>query len=275
MVHVRDAFRRRRLILAGCMFAVVFSTAMSASAQQRSATCSTFNGSNEPTSKFKTGDIMVVRGTGFGAGSVVLVSLQQDTRNVELGRVSANDLGAFTLSGVNVPDTVVAGAGVVRALDARGSATCSITVGGVAEGETSDSMHLVYVIWGSALALFGAFLAVLTYRRWKTQRLRTAVEGFEWRERYEEPRAVEDDTDADDVDFEDFRAPVEMETDEAPRFEPPDVSEPDPDLEPSDEPPMLPVGWDHGRLRPNRQTSDAISRLRREVKSWKDDGRRP
>ena len=269
--------RLLRFLPALILVAIVMPT--SASAQQSSATCSTFNGGNEPTTSFRAGDPIVVRGTGFGSSSAVLVSIQQDTTNAALGRASATDLGGFSLPATTIPDTVQSGPAVVRAIDARGSATCSISITGAA-ATTSGGMRLLYIVWGSALAIFGVFLAVLTYRRWKTQRLRDAVASFGRDDRDEIVPAplVDDEPSYEEPSYE-GRSYDERSYDEPADDEPlvdddtdDDLYQPEREREPvvaSDEPQMLPVGWDNGRLRPKRQ-SDAISRLRREVQTWKE-----
>jgi hypothetical protein len=152
------------------------------------ATCNTFDSNNTPTTAFTGGEKIVVRGTGFAANSVVLVNLQQGNRTIDLARVRANDLGAFALSDATVPADVGEGDAAIRALDARGSATCAITL---APGEDADgSLGGLFLVWGIVLAAFGAVLAALTYRRWKAARLREAVDSLAWRDPSEE-RAVE------------------------------------------------------------------------------------
>lgn len=241
-------------------------------AQRAPATCSTYDGSSAPSSSFKGGDRIVIRGTGFGPGSLVLVSLQQGTRTVELARVGANDLGAFTLTGGVIPDTVTGGKAAIRAIDARGSATCPVTLTAGAAAE-EGGMTGLYLVWGFLLAVFGAFLAVLTYRRWKTERLSEAVDRISWsdtddglaRERSTR-MAWEPDVDDREVDQQDqWLTPEPVEEPMVPQGPPP-LTDADEEL---DEPSVLPVGWDQSRLRPRRQTSDAISRLRREVRTWK------
>ena len=53
-----------------------------------------------------------------------------------------------------------------------------------------------------------------------------------------------------------------------------DLNEADPappDLADEDvsEPPVLPMDWDDGRLKPRPRGSDAIARLKREVRNWR------
>ena len=147
------------------------------------STCNTFDVNNVPTSAFRGGDKIVVRGTGFGPNSLVIVNLQQGTRTVDLARVNANDLGAFVLDDATIPATVIAGDAAIRALDARGSATCPVTL--AASEEDKSSLRGLFLVWGSLLGAFAAVLALLTYRRWKAERLRDAVDSLAWREQYE------------------------------------------------------------------------------------------
>ena len=293
--------------------AAMFAYAGSAGAQTSAATCSTFNATNEPASRFDAGDEIIVRGTGFGAKSLVFVRFEQGARTAELARADANDLGAFTSPKAKIPGAIVDGAASIIALDARGSATCEITVIQAAADEDGDLGGL-YLVWGSALAIFGVILAVLTYRRWKAERLREAMDRIGRRDRSpgrpgrKEGRAHDDDlVGAWELDpwesgaverspDERVRSDVEPEQPDAVTFpigpDPigpealdDDGEDDDEDLErwsePEDdapsttkpdegvnEPPRLPDGWDSGRLRPNRQASDAIERLRREVRTW-------
>jgi hypothetical protein len=147
------------------------------------ATCSTFDANNTPTTAFRGGEKIVVRGTGFAANSIVLVNLLQGNRTVELDRVRANDLGAFAMTDATVPGSVSDGDAAIRALDARGSATCALTL--TAGDGSEGSLGGLFWVWGVGLALFGLVLAMLTYRRWKGARLREAVDSLAWREQYE------------------------------------------------------------------------------------------
>jgi hypothetical protein len=280
----------------------------------RPATCSTFNAESEPASTFSAGDAVTVRGTGFGPRSVVLVNFQQDTRTVELARATTNDLGAFRVSDAQIPDSVVGGKASIRALDARGSATCNITVKGSGKDEESG-LGALYVVWGGLLAVFGGFLGLVTYRRWKADRLREAMEGFAQqtpdprpsrqrssaRSRFGTDESSTDlpsrgSLDVSEDGFEDewaFREHVPAgwvrERSRAPTASARRSSRSDfgwsarSDDEDADvwsasssddddhivAPPRLPDDWDEGRLRTRRQPSEAIERLRREVRSWK------
>ena len=187
----------RLAIAASAALALVFAMSATPAVAQPAppATCSTFNASSEPSSTFAPGEKLTVRGTGFGPRSHVLVSLQQGIRTVELAEATANDLGAFSASGAQIPDTVVGGKASIRALDARGSAVCGITVSGSAKNDESG-LGVLYVVWGTMLALFGLFLVVLTYRRWKAERLREAVDQLA--ARGEEDARPSDHDEADD-----------------------------------------------------------------------------
>ena len=273
------------------------------------ATCATFNAASEPSSRFEPGDAITVRGTGFGAKSLVLVSFQQGTRTVELARATANDLGAFRASNAQIPSSVIGGKASIRALDARGSAICTIRVIGGTEQE--GGLGALYVVWGSLLAAFGVFLAALTYRRWKADRLRDAMDALARRDGTGES----DDTREPQRHLVRETASARSAISDAPPFVPrwarrssssfddeeivgaddefadewafrehgpagwvrdpiPTAPKEQQDVEPTEgdelqEPPLLPDDWDDGRLKPTRRTSDAIERLRREVGSWK------
>jgi hypothetical protein len=293
----------------------LFASGAEAQAPAR-ATCTTFNASNEPASAFDAGDEIIVRGTGFGSKSLVFVRFEQGARTAELARADANDLGALAAPKAEIPGSVVDGPASIIALDARGSATCEITVREVAADEGGDLGGL-YLVWGSALAIFAVILGVLTYRRWKAERLNEAMEHLGRRERPEEgpgrqkdgPKEEDEAAGTWELDpWESEQAAMERSgsrdvegpADDRPQPEPrpkqqpvtfpigPEEDdadddrwiEPVEDEEPSPavpevpeapevkEPPRLPDGWDSGRLRPSRQASDAIERLRREVRTW-------
>lgn len=147
------------------------------------ASCTTYDAQSLPTSTFRGGEKIIVKGTGFGPNARVLVSLQQGTRTIELTGADANDLGAFTVTDAAIPRTVADGEAAIRAIDARGSATCPITLEAAAEEETGLSG--VFWIWGGLLAVFAIVLGALTYRRWKTERLKEAVDSLAWREQFD------------------------------------------------------------------------------------------
>ncbi len=179
---------RMRSVVGVCLL-VAFIGVVSSPEAVAAATCNTFDAGNVPTTAFRGGDKIVVRGTGFAANSVVLVNLLQGNRTIELDRVRANDLGAFALTDATVPGTVADGEAAIRALDARGSATCALTL---SAGEGSESsLGGLFWVWGVVLALFGGVLALLTYRRWKAERLREAVDSLAWREQYEQREVAE------------------------------------------------------------------------------------
>jgi hypothetical protein len=318
------------LALAGVMlFAPV------AGAQTGKPACSTFNEQNEPSPTFDAGEKVIVRGTGFGAKSLVFVRFEQGTRNAELVRPTANDLGAFTTQATAFPADVIDGPATIRALDARGAATCDVTMRGGSSGD-EGGLGGLYLVWGAALALFAVILGVLTYRRYKAERLNAAMDKLSftapakakatsdaweldaWEQEAASARQAPapvppgsadvrawgrsdesgaDATDEDDVEWFDpeadpasvkdprihvFETDEPLEPEPEPEPEPEQGPEPEPEPEPEpaphvasrphveepSEPPHLPVGWDAGRLRPNRQTSDAIERLRREVRTW-------
>lgn len=145
--------------------------------------CNTFDGNNTPTNAFRGGDTIIVRGTGFTANTLVLVNLLHGGQTTQLSRVRANDLGAFAMTDAAVPADVSDGAAAIKAEDARSSATCDVTL---TAGEGKDgSLGGVFLIWGIVLALFGGVLGLFTYRRWKADRLREAVDSLAWREQYE------------------------------------------------------------------------------------------
>jgi hypothetical protein len=178
MIVVR-AFR----VLALLFLVVAFGAATMPSGQA-AASCATFDADNIPTTAFRGGDEIVVRGTGFGPNSIVIVNLQQGTRTIDLARVSANDLGAFRLDDGIIPESVIAGEAAIRALDARGSATCPLTLSPGKEKESS--LGGLFLVWGVLLVVFAGVLVMLTYRRWKAEQLREAVDSLAWREQYEE-----------------------------------------------------------------------------------------
>jgi hypothetical protein len=155
------------------------------------ATCNTFDANNTPTTAFSGGEKIIVRGTGFAANSIVLVNLLQGNRTIELERARANDLGAFEVASGTVPSSVSDGDAAIRALDARGSATCGLTLT-AGEGSDESSLGGLFWVWGLGLALFGGVLALLTYRRWKAERLREAVDSLAWREQSEERTSYPD-----------------------------------------------------------------------------------
>lgn len=304
------------LVAASFAAAVPLARAWAQSPQPRS-TCSTFAASNEPSSVFDAGEEVIVRGTGFGAGSLVFVRFEQGERSAELGRVETNDLGAFAAPAAAIPNDVVEGNASISVLDARASATCAITVREAAASQGGGT-NILFVIWGALLAIFAVVLAVLTYRRWKSERLREAMgriggrspetagdaaadaaepagrparqkkrkvaarpaawELDAWEEEAAGRASFPIGPDAGDVpaDADESGGPSEVSQDasEDEEWAPPRRSAHPPVVERRSvgseavEPPRLPVGWDGGRLRPNRQTSQAIERLRREVKTW-------
>jgi hypothetical protein len=253
---------------------LMLALAPGAFAQSATATCTTYDSSNAPSSAFKGGDGIVVRGTGFGPSSLVLVSLQQGTRTVELARVGANDLGAFTLTGGVIPETVASGKAAIRAIDARGSATCPVTLTAGAGAEKSG-MGGLYAVWGLLLAAFGAFLAVLTYRRWKTERLSEAVDRLTSGEiSGTDPLPLlppEHSTglswDPDEADRPVLEPPYPAREPAVNQAEPADVYATDPEAQ------WMPRAEDEDARfeepKPSTQPSDAIERLRREVQTWK------
>jgi hypothetical protein len=175
--------RSRQLLMRSAVLAAIALAPVAATAQSK-ATCSTYNAGNEPSATFRGGDKIIIRGSGFGPGSPVLVSLQQETRNIEIGRPSANDLGAFTLGDAVVPETVIDGKAAIRALDARGSATCAVTLRAGA-GAEKGGLNGLFVVWGLLLAAFAVLLGILTYRRWKAERLREAFDRLAWRDQFD------------------------------------------------------------------------------------------
>ncbi len=224
------------------------------------ATCTTYNEASEPASSFRAGERITVSGQGFGPRSLVLVSFQQGTRTVELAQVTSNDLGAFRTARVPLPASVTTGAASVRSLDARGSAICAITVKPAAASD--DEPTLLYIIWGSALAIFGVVLALLTYRRWKTERLRAAMDDLAWAARDSEPEPVgaSSTTSHRTGDAERSYLPDLGWFDEIGPSADPENDENAPDLDDPDDVVVAQSG---------RPTSDAIARLRREVQAWR------
>lgn len=260
-------------------------------AQAAGASCNTFSAANEPTSTFDAGDKIVIRGTGFGARSLVFVRFEQGSRTAELARAQANDLGAFTAEDARVPAGVIDGAASITALDARSSASCEITVR-EATGDGGSDLGGLYLVWGAVLAIFAIVLAVLTWRRWKSERLQEAME------RLTEPRGArahrDDDggsTESEGETWERVEAPLRVAPltfpigpDEPPDELPDETGEDeiddlwaeessderdviadagaDAENEPGDEPEV------EDPDEPPSHASDAVKRLRREVKAW-------
>ena len=168
----------------GVFLIVVVAVVLASPEALAAATCNTFDGNNAPTNAFTGGEKIVVRGTGFAANSIVLVNLLQGNKTTELDRVRANDLGAFVLTDATVPDDVIDGDGAIKAQDARASATCALTL--TAGDGSGRSLGGLFLVWGLGLVVFGGVLGLLTYRRWKAERLREAVDSLAWREQYSE-----------------------------------------------------------------------------------------
>ncbi len=284
-------YRRGVVFLFVAAFAVMIAGGAS-SQPAPAASCATFSASSEPSSRFAQGDRIIIRGTGFGPRSLVLINLQQGTRTVELARATANDLGAFRVTDAQIPQTVVGGKASIRALDAKGSATCAITLTGSAKEE--GGLGVVYLAWGLALAAFGVFLGSVRYKRWKADRLQEAMEqlahqGADEADAFEaapirlatrssrrgernmereappvsDPPPLPDESFADEWAFAEQLPAGWMRS--GGRASRPTGWAPDADV---DERPRLPDEWD-ARPHATREPSAAIARLRREVRTWK------
>jgi hypothetical protein len=139
--------------------------------------CSTFDTRNEPTSGFRAGEPIVIRGTGFGMRTTVVATFRQGVRAAELARVQTSDLGAFSTPASAIPDTAEPGNGVLVIVDGPRSATCNLTIeAGKARSSTdSDTPTMLFIAWGIALAVVAGLLAVVSLRRWQRSRLNRAM----------------------------------------------------------------------------------------------------
>jgi hypothetical protein len=167
----------------------------SASAQNASPACSTFDTRNRQTSTFRASEAFVIRGTGFGNRSTVIATFRQGVRAAELGRVQTSDLGAFSMPEASIPDTAEPGNGSLVVVDGPRSATCDLTIeaGSAAGNGDSDTPTILFIAWGAALAIVAALLAIITLRRWQRGRLHRAMADLPQTQDDLEPDSIEAD----------------------------------------------------------------------------------
>ncbi len=201
-------------------------------------TCSTFDSANRPAANFDAGDTIIVRGTGFSPNALVLVSFEQGTRTAEISHLKTNDLGAFATDPTTskLPDAVEVGSGSVQVFQGSGAATCDIRLVSATPTRPHGFGRAFYLTWGVLLTLIAIGLAYATIRRFQAEKLSEELDSIEWQPA-EEPVLEE---------------PIVV-VDEFPRLD--DVVEEPPVFDEPDEPPA--------------GTSDAVARLRREVRSWR------
>ncbi len=209
--------------------------------------CATYDRELQPSGSFRPGDEVTVRGSGFPAGSLVLVSFRQLPFEAEMGRFKASDLGEFTSEPriIRIPAEGVKGqAAVVTSTESGHSATCELALAAapvsarrtakpVAEDEGNEYLSWWLIMWATLVAVIGGALALIRYRRWVGERLERRISGLNGHRR---PPPV---------------PPVPQE----PPTPPPPVSPWGPDerptlavgpVDPFPSPPVLPPGWDDG-----------------------------
>lgn len=229
----------RRVLFLVVVFLVAATPAFAAG-----PSCTTFDDGNRPASNFNAGDKIIVRGASYAPNSLVLVTFQQGTRTAEISHLKTNDLGAFATdpSSSRLPASVERGPATIQVLQGSGAASCEIRLVSAQSSRAGGLSRTFYLTWGIVLLLCFFGLVFATIRRWQADRVSQQIDAIPW----EKPAAAT--LDADDEDEEQMAdAPLELV--EVPR----------------DDRPVLEAYVDDDVSAP----SDAVTRLRREVRSWK------
>lgn len=151
-----------------------------------SPTCTTHDRTGAPATSFAATDEIIVRGSAFPGGSLVLLAFRQDSVAVELGRFRANTAGDFTTepTQVRLPSGTTGGAASIQASSDGGpSGTCLIQMAAPLPASTArppaepdgDDPNVLFAIWATILALGGGALTYGGYRTWQEHRLASVI----------------------------------------------------------------------------------------------------
>jgi hypothetical protein len=190
--------------------------------------CATMNAERQPATNFRAGDELILTGSSFPAQSSVLATFQQAPHSSEVGRFTTNDSGEFTSepSVVRIPGDATDGPAAIKVSSSGGSADCELVIKAAAvetqpviavdareaaDDSAPEGTNPWLIVWGTIVAIFGAFLGWVTYRRWQAERLEQAM--------------------------------ARIGRSSRPRPEP-QPAQPDPEAQ---SPPILEPGWDEGR----------------------------
>lgn len=208
-----------------------------------SPSCSTFNREGVAETSFRSSEELVLRGTGFPAQTLILVTFRQGSLTAELGRFRTNDAGEFTSEPtlLRLPSGTTAGPATIQASSGGPSGACQVEMAATPAPAqvrrpdpepAADDTNVWFAVWAIVLALGGGALTFVSYRRWQEQRLASAISrvgktGRQARKRrYEAPPRLDS-----------LSMPAPM----------PASSRPASSEGERTSPPVLPPGWDAGR----------------------------
>jgi hypothetical protein len=242
---VRFAFVALSLVVVGAGAAPAFAQT---AAPDRAPTCTLFDVRSRPANQFTRDDRLVVRGADFPPGAAVVVTFDQRGESTELAQVRADAGGGISTSATDtaVPRTAEVGPALITASDGVHAGTCLLTIAPAA-GRRSTMM---YAIWIAVLAVFGAFLILASFRRWRHKRLESAIAEL----------------------APDARGPVlGWAGDDRPLLD--DRGEEEEWFYSDEDEPPSGAETTTGRVEPQRplRTSAAVARLLKEAKGWKDE----
>ena len=212
--------------------------------------CATYDRELQPSGGFRPDDEVTVRGSGFPAGSLVLVKFRQLPYEAEMGRFKANEAGEFTSEPriMRIPAEGVRGpAAIVTSTESGYSATCQLALAAAPvsarrtakpdkQDEGNEYLSWWLIVWTTLIAVAAGGLAYLRYRRWASDRLARRISGLSGRAPH-------------------IEAPPVPPVPPVPLSPPPPVSPWGPDERPTlaaappdafVSPPVLPPGWDDG-----------------------------
>lgn len=168
----------------------VVSCALSGVASAQAPTCSTLDLGGRAATGFRAGDEFVLKGAGFPADVLVLVTFRQPPQVVELARFKTDGLGEFASQPtiLRIPSDAASGPATIRVASSGGSATCNVAVASsssvarpavvTSSGPTEDTGNDLspwFAVWALLLALGAAFLGYIRYRRWSQDRLEQEI----------------------------------------------------------------------------------------------------
>lgn len=180
-----------RVIRFALLVAALLGAAAPAAAQVPATepSCTTFDTGGRAAQEFRTGDEFVLKGAGFPAGELVVVSFRQPPFLAELGRFKAGPGGEID-SGttiLRVPADAAAGAASVRVASTGGATSCDLTVSTTGArpaaaapaapqpDEEDEPLGPWFFVWAMVLALGALALVRYRYQGWRREQLEREI----------------------------------------------------------------------------------------------------